>query len=176
MENNTTLNEKVNGIMEEAYKKMSMSETCDVLLEQIKEKYIIFTNDENNATDIRKVLSESQMENIKQIVLACIRDNKKDSDDWLEQFVQFNPEEKKKKFADGQDEEPVENKEEDNKESVKENKKKKEIELDKKKVQELLDKGMIQKEIAKELGVSQGTVQRFIAKNGLKKRKASTPS
>lgn len=176
MESNTTLNEKVNGIMEEAYKKMSMSETCDVLLEQIKEKYIIFTNDENNATDIRKVLTESQMENIKHVVFECIRNNKKESDEWLEQFAQFNPEEKKKEVADGQDEKQVENKEENNKESEKETKKKKEIELDKKKVQELLDKGMIQKEIAKELGVSQGTIQRFITKNGLKKRKTITPS
>ena len=44
MQNNETmtLNEKINGIMEEVYKKMSISETCDALVEKIANKFFIF--------------------------------------------------------------------------------------------------------------------------------------
>ena len=167
-----TLNERINGIMEEVYKKMSISETCDALVEKIENKFFIFAEEQTNekgestfaTTDVRKVLSDAQMENIKQIIIASIRSNKADSDAWLEQFAAFNPQEPKKQFADGSDEEPEEEP------------KKEEIILDKEQVKKMLDKGMIQKDIAEELGVSQGKVQRFIAKNNLKKKKANTPS
>lgn len=178
MQNNETmtLNEKINGIMEEVYKKMSISETCDALVEKIANKFFIFAEEQTNekgesvfsTIDVRKVLSDAQMENIKQIIIASIRSNKADSDAWLEQFAAFNPEEPKKQFADGLDieEEEVEEAPES----------KKEVVLDKDQIKEMVQKGMTQKDIAEEIGVSQGKVQRFIAKNNLKKRKASTPS
>lgn len=178
MQNNETmtLNEKINGIMEEVYKKMSISETCDALVEKIANKFFIFAEEQTNekgesaflTVDVRKVLSDAQMENIKQIIIASIRSNKADSDAWLEQFAAFNPEEPKKQFADGLDieEEEVEEATEP----------KKEVVLDKNQIKEMVQKGMTQKDIAEEIGVSQGKVQRFIAKNNLKKRKASTPS
>ena len=178
MQNNETmaLNEKINGIMEEVYKKMSISETCDALVEKIANKFFIFAEEQTNekgesvfsTIDVRKVLSDAQMENIKQIIIASIRSNKADSDAWLEQFAAFNPEEPKKQFADGLDieEEEVEEAPEP----------KKEVVLDKDQIKEMVQKGMTQKDIAEEIGVSQGKVQRFIAKNDLKKRKASTPS
>ena len=178
MQNNETmtLNEKINGIMEEVYKKMSISETCDALVEKIANKFFIFAEERTNekgesvfsTIDVRKVLSDAQMENIKQIIIASIRSNKADSDAWLEQFAAFNPEEPKKQFADGLDieEEEVEEAPES----------KKEVVLDKDQIKEMVQKGMTQKDIAEEIGVSQGKVQRFIAKNNLKKRKASTPS
>lgn len=178
MQNNETmtLNEKINGIMEEVYKKMSISETCDALVEKIANKFFIFAEEQTNekgesaflTVDVRKVLSDAQMENIKQIIIASIRSNKADSDAWLEQFAAFNPEEPKKQFADGLDieEEEVEEATEP----------KKEVVLDKDQIKEMVQKGMTQKDIAEEIGVSQGKVQRFIAKNNLKKRKASTPS
>lgn len=178
MQNNETmtLNEKINGIMEEVYKKMSISETCDALVEKIANKFFIFAEEQTNekgesvfsTIDVRKVLSDAQMENIKQIIIASIRSNKADSDAWLEQFAAFNPEEPKKQFADGLDieEEEVEEATEP----------KKEVVLDKDQIKEMVQKGMTQKDIAEEIGVSQGKVQRFIAKNNLKKRKASTPS
>lgn len=178
MQNNETmtLNEKINGIMEEVYKKMSISETCDALAEKIANKFFIFAEEQTNekgesaflTVDVRKVLSDAQMENIKQIIIASIRSNKADSDAWLEQFAAFNPEEPKKQFADGLDieEEEVEEATEP----------KKEVVLDKDQIKEMVQKGMTQKDIAEEIGVSQGKVQRFIAKNNLKKRKASTPS
>lgn len=178
MQNNETmtLNEKINGIMEEVYKKMSISETCDALVEKIANKFFIFAEEQTNekgesdflTVDVRKVLSDAQMENIKQIIIASIRSNKADSDAWLEQFAAFNPEEPKKQFADGLDieEEEVEEAPEP----------KKEVVLDKDQIKEMVQKGMTQKDIAEEIGVSQGKVQRFIAKNNLKKRKASTPS
>ena len=178
MQNNETmtLNEKINGIMEEVYKKMSISETCDALVEKIANKFFIFAEEQTNekgesaflTVDVRKVLSDAQMENIKQIIIASIRSNKADSDAWLEQFAAFNPEEPKKQFADGLDieEEEVEEATEP----------KKEVVLDKDQIKEMVQKGMTQKDIAEEIGVSQGKVQRFIAKNNLKKKKASTPS
>ena len=171
-----TLNERINGIMEEVYKKMSISETCDALVEKIENKFFIFAEEQTNekgestfaTTDVRKVLSDAQMENIKNIIIASIRSNKADSDAWLEQFAAFNPEEPKKQFADGLDieEEEVEEAPEP----------KKEVVLDKDQIKEMVQKGMTQKDIAEEIGVSQGKVQRFIAKNDLKKKKASTPS
>ena len=178
MQNNETmtLNEKINGIMEEVYKKMSISETCDALVEKIANKFFIFAEEQTNekgesaflTVDVRKVLSDAQMENIKQIIIASIRSNKADSDAWLEQFAAFNPEEPKKQFADGLDieEEEVEEATEP----------KKEVVLDKDQIKEMVQKGMTQKDIAEEIGVSQGKVQRFIAKNNLKKKKANTPS
>ena len=178
MQNNETmtLNEKINGIMEEVYKKMSISETCDALAEKIANKFFIFAEEQTNekgesaflTVDVRKVLSDAQMENIKQIIIASIRSNKADSDAWLEQFAAFNPEEPKKQFADGLDieEEEVEEATEP----------KKEVVLDKDQIKEMVQKGMTQKDIAEEIGVSQGKVQRFIAKNNLKKKKANTPS
>lgn len=179
MQNNETmtLNEKINGIMEEVYKKMSISETCDALVEKIANKFFIFAEEQTNekgesvfsTIDVRKVLSDAQMENIKQIIIASIRSNKADSDAWLEQFAAFNPEEPKKQFADGTD-----IAEEEEVEEVPEPKK--EVVLDKDQIKEMVQKGMTQKDIAEEIGVSQGKVQRFIAKNDLKKKKASTPS
>ena len=176
MQNNgtMTLNDRVNGIMEEVYKKMSISETCDALVQKIENKFFLFAEEKADekgdyaldTTDVRKVLSDAQMENIKQIIIASIRSNKADSDAWLEQFAAFNPAEPKKQFADGTD--PEEEQEEPKAE-------KKEIALDKKQVKEMVEKGMTQRAIAAELGVSQGVVQRFIAKNELKK-KANTPS
>ena len=173
---NTGLNDRVNAIMEEVYKKMSISETCDALVEEIENKFFVFAAEKINeqgesafsTTDVRKVLSDAQMENIKQIIIASIRSNKADSDAWLEQFAAFNPEEPKKQFADGLDieEEEVEEAPEP----------KKEVVLDKDQIKEMVQKGMTQKDIAEEIGVSQGKVQRFIAKNDLKKKKASTPS
>ena len=178
MQNNETmtLNEKINGIMEEVYKKMSISETCDALIEKIANKFFIFAEEQTNekgesifsTIDVRKVLSDAQMENIKQIIIASIRSNKADSDAWLEQFAAFNPKEPKKQFADGLDIE------EEEVEEVPEPKK--EVVLDKDQIKEMVQKGMTQKDIAEEIGVSQGKVQRFIAKNDLKKKKASTPS
>ena len=171
-----TLNERINGIMKEVYKKMSISETCDALVEKIENKFFIFAEEQTNekgesaflTVDVRKVLSDAQMENIKQIIIASIRSNKADSDAWLEQFAAFNPEEPKKQFADGLDieEEEVEEATEP----------KKEVVLDKDQIKEMVQKGMTQKDIAEEIGVSQGKVQRFIAKNNLQKKKASTPS
>ena len=178
MQNNETmtLNEKINGIMEEVYKKMRISETCDDLVEKIANKFFIFAEEQTNekgesaflTVDVRKVLSDAQMENIKQIIIASIRSNKADSDAWLEQFAAFNPEEPKKQFADGLDIEEEEVEEAPGP--------KKEVVLDKDQIKEMVQKGMTQKDIAEEIGVSQGKVQRFIAKNNLKKRKASTPS
>lgn len=177
MQNNENigLNDRVNAIMEEVYKKMSISETCDTLIGLIEDKFFVFAeekiNEQGEATihtiDVRKVLSDAQMENIKQIIIASIRSNKADSDAWLEQFAAFNPQEPKKQFADGTD---AEEEEEEPKPE------KKEVTLDKKQVKKLLDEGMTQRAIAAELGVSQGTVQRFIVKNDLKKKDTNTPS
>lgn len=105
------------------------------------------------------------MQTIANMAIIAIESNAKDAKNWLEQVISFNPEEPKKKFADGSD---------DEEETEEEETEKKEVVLEKGQVKKMLNKGMTQKKIAEELGVSKSAVQRFIAKNNLKK--AGTPS
>ena len=145
---------------------MAKVERCEVLAEKCREGKIGFLTPDNKGIELDGVLNEGQMQTIANMAIIAIESNAKDAKNWLDQIISFNPEEAKKKFADGTDPD-----EEDEPKTEK-----KEIELDKKQVKKMIDKGMTQKAIAEELGVSQGTIQRFIAKHDLKKKKANTPS
>lgn len=147
---------------------MAKVERCEVLAEKCREGKIGFLTPDNKGIELDGVLNEGQMQTIANMAIIAIESNAKDAKNWLEQIISFNPEEPRKQFADGLDieEEGVEEAPEP----------KKEVALDKDQIKEMVSKGMTQKDIAEELGVSQGKVQRFIAKNNLQKKKASTPS
>lgn len=173
----TELSKKVSEKITDLYKYIHTVESCDAMINKIHDMKIVFQKENEDGgidvVDVSTVLSENQMQNAKGIVIAMLNGNKEDANEVLKQFLAFEAKEKTVKFGDGQDdeeeEEPVEKEE-----PVEE--KKKEVVLDAKKVKKLLDKGMTQKEIANEFGVSQGKVQRFIAQNGLKRKKQNTPS
>lgn len=144
---------------------MAKVERCEVLAEKCREGKIGFLTSDNKGIELDGVLNEGQMQTIANMAIIAIESNAKDAKNWLEQVISFNPEEPKKKFADGSD---------DEEETEEEETEKKEVVLEKGQVKKMLNKGMTQKEIAEELGVSKSAVQRFIAKNNLKK--AGTPS
>lgn len=139
---------------------MAKVERCEVLAEKCREGKIGFLTPDNKGIELDGVLNEGQMQTIANMAIIAIESNAKDAKNWLEQIISFNPEEPRKQFADGSEGE-----------EQTERKNKKEIVLDKEKVKEMLNKGMTQKMIADELEVSQGSVQRFIANNNLKKYK-----
>ena len=147
---------------------MAKVERCEVLAEKCREGKIGFLTPDNKGIELDGVLNEGQMQTIANMAIIAIESNAKDAKNWLERIISFNPEEPRKQFADGLDieEEEVEEAPEP----------KKEVVLDKDQIKEMVQKGMTQKDIAEELGASQGKVQRFIAKNNLQKKKASTPS
>ena len=167
----TELSKKVSEKITDLYKYIHTVESCDAMIQKIHDMKIVFQKENEDGgidvVDVSTVLSENQMQNAKGIVIAMLNGNKEDANEVLKQFLAFEAKEKTVKFGDGQDDEEEE-------ELVEEEKK--EVVLDAKKVKKLLDKGMTQKEIANEFGVSQGKVQRFIAQNGLKRKKQNTPS
>ena len=167
----TELSKKVSEKITDLYKYIHTVESCDAMINKIHDMKIVFQKENEDGgidvVDVSTVLSENQMQNAKGIVIAMLNGNKEDANEVLKQFLAFEAKEKTVKFGDGQDDEEEE-------ELVEEEKK--EVVLDAKKVKKLLDKGMTQKEIANEFGVSQGKVQRFIAQNGLKRKKQNTPS
>lgn len=139
---------------------MAKVERCEVLAEKCREGKIGFLTSDNKGIELDGVLNEGQMQTIANMAIIAIESNAKDAKNWLEQVISFNPEEPKKKFADGSD---------DEEETEEEETEKKEVVLEKGQVKKMLNEGMTQKEIAEELGVSKSAVQRFIAKNNLKK-------
>lgn len=168
----TELSKKVSEKITDLYKYIHTVESCDAMINKIHDMKIVFQKENEDGgidvVDVSTVLSENQMQNAKGIVIAMLNGNKEDANEVLKQFLAFEAKEKTVKFGDGQDDD------EEEEELVEEEKK--EVVLDAKKVKKLLDKGMTQKEIANEFGVSQGKVQRFIAQNGLKRKKQNTPS
>lgn len=168
----TELSKKVSEKITDLYKYIHTVESCDAMINKIHDMKIVFQKENEDGgidvVDVSTVLSENQMQNAKGIVIAMLNGNKEDANEVLKQFLAFEAKEKTVKFGDGQDDD------EEEEELVEEEKK--EVVLDAKKVKKLLDKGMTQKEIANEFGVSQGKVQRFIAQNGLKRKKQNTPN
>ena len=168
----TELSKKVSEKITDLYKYIHTVESCDAMINKIHDMKIVFQKENEDGgidvVDVSTVLSENQMQNAKGIVIAMLNGNKEDANEVLKQFLAFEAKEKTVKSGDGQDDD------EEEEELVEEEKK--EVVLDAKKVKKLLDKGMTQKEIANEFGVSQGKVQRFIAQNGLKRKKQNTPS
>lgn len=161
----TDLSKKVNEKITDLFQQIKIVESCDALIEKVQDMNIVFQkeNEEGNidVVDVSNMLSEGQMQNAKGIVIAMLNGNKEDANEVLKQFLEFEPQEKVKKFGDGQDE--------DEEVKEEENKPKKETQASKVdigKMQSLLRAGWKQKDIAEEFGVTPNVIASLVRKHG----------
>lgn len=157
----TDLSKKVNEKITDLFKQIKIVESCDALIEKVQYMNIVFRkeNEEGNidVVDVSNMLSEGQMQNAKGIIIAMLNGNKEDANEVLKQFLEFEPQEKVKKFGDGQDEEEEENKPKKETQSSK---------VDIGKMQSLLRAGWKQKDIAEEFGVTPNVIASLVRKHG----------
>ena len=101
----TDLSKKVNEKITDLFKQIKIVESCDALIEKVQDMNIVFQkeNEEGNidVVDVSNMLSEGQMKNAKGIIIAMLNGNKEDANEVLKQFLEFEPQEKVKKFGDG---------------------------------------------------------------------------
>ena len=158
----TDLSKKVNEKITDLFKQIKIVESCDALIEKVQDMNIVFQkeNEDGNidVVDVSNMLSEGQMQNAKGIIIAMLNGNKEDANEVLKQFLEFEPQEKVKKFGDGQDEE-----DEVEKEPKKETQSSK---VDIGKMQSLLRAGWKQKDIAEEFGVTPNVIASLVRKHG----------
>lgn len=161
----TELSKKVNEKITDLFKQIKVVESCDALIEKVLDMNIVFQkeNEDGNidVVDVSNMLSEGQMQNAKGIIIAMLNGNKEDANEVLKQFLEFEPQEKVKKFGDGQDEE--EEVEEEEKKPKKETQASK---VDIGKMQSLLRAGWKQKDIAEEFGVTPNVIASLVRKHG----------
>lgn len=157
----TDLSKKVNEKITDLFKQIKIVESCDALIEKVQDMNIVFQkeNEEGNidVVDVSNMLSEGQMQNAKGIIIAMLNGNKEDANEVLKQFLEFEPQEKVKKFGDGQDEEEEENKPKKETQASK---------VDIGKMQSLLRAGWKQKDIAEEFGVTPNVIASLVRKHG----------
>lgn len=157
----TDLSKKVNEKITDLFKQIKIVESCDALIEKVQDMNIVFQkeNEEGNidVVDVSNMLSEGQMQNAKCIIIAMLNGNKEDANEVLKQFLEFEPQEKVKKFGDGQDEEEEENKPKKETQASK---------VDIGKMQSLLRAGWKQKDIAEEFGVTPNVIASLVRKHG----------
>ena len=143
------------------FKQIKIVESCDALIEKVQDMNIVFQkeNEDGNidVVDVSNMLSEGQMQNAKGIIIAMLNGNKEDANEVLKQFLKFEPQEKVKKFGDGQDEEEEENKPKKETQASK---------VDIGKMQSLLRAGWKQKDIAEEFGVTPNVIASLVRKHG----------
>lgn len=157
----TDLSKKVNEKITDLFKQIKIVESCDALIEKVQDMNIVFQkeNEDGNidVVDVSNMLSEGQMRNAKGIIIAMLNGNKEDANEVLKQFLEFEPQEKVKKFGDGQDEEEEENKPKKETQASK---------VDIGKMQSLLRAGWKQKDIAEEFGVTPNVIASLVRKHG----------
>ena len=157
----TDLSKKVNEKITDLFKQIKIVESCDALIEKVQDMNIVFQkeNEDGNidVVDVSNMLSEGQMRNAKGIIIAMLNGNKEDANEVLKQFLKFEPQEKVKKFGDGQDEEEEENKPKKETQASK---------VDIGKMQSLLRAGWKQKDIAEEFGVTPNVIASLVRKHG----------
>ena len=167
--NKELLLENARKVTDKIYEKMRVVEECHTIAENIADKKVAFIADDNQTiVDVTRVLTEDQMQIIKNMAVIAIKGNAEDAENWLEQIANFKPEESSKKIEDVDDDE---HKQEDDDETGI-------IALTVNNVKKLLDDGLTQKQIAEKAGVSLSTIRRFLNNNGLvnHREKANTPS
>lgn len=169
MSNKELLLENARKVTDKIYDKMRVVEECHTIAENVVDKKVAFIADDNQTiVDVTRVLTEDQMQIIKNMAVIAIKGNAEDAENWLEQIANFKPEESLKKNADETDDEPKQ--EDDDETGI--------IALTVNNVKKLLDDGLTQKQIAVKAGVSLSTIRRFLNNNGLvnHREKANTPS
>lgn len=151
---------KVVELQDKINRMMSQYERSETLIElvDVPDMQICFSDGTQNV-DVSGILNTAQMQNIKSIIIASIKSNQSDAEDWLKKLCDFNPNETVKKFADGSDDN------DDNKIMP--------DEMVKKEVRYMLQNGYTQKKISETIGMAPSTLSDFIKRHNLKQ---STPS
>ena len=168
MNNKEMLLENARKVTDKIYDKMRVVEECHTIAENVANKKVAFIADDNQTiVDVTRVLTEDQMQIIKNMAVIAIKGNAEDAENWLEQIADFEPESKK------EDDEEM-----DSEEKQEPEKNKKVVALTVKNVKKMIVDGLTQKQIAEKSGVSLSTIKRFLNDNGLIKHreKANTPS
>lgn len=168
MNNKEMLLENARKVTDKIYDKMRVVEECHTIAENVADKKVAFIADDNQTiVDVTRVLTEDQMQIIKNMAVIAIKGNAEDAENWLEQIARFEPESKK-----------VEDNEMDPEEKQEPEKNKKVVALTVKNVSKMINDGLTHVEIAEKTGVSKSTIGRFLKENGLTKtrEKAKSPS
>lgn len=166
--NKELLLENARKVTDKIYDKMRVVEECHTIAENVADKKVAFIADDNQSIiDVTRVLTDDQMQIIKNMAVIAIKGNAEDAENWLEQIAGFEPEKKK-----------TDDEEMDSEEKQEPEKNKKVVALTVKNVKKMIDDGLTQKQIAEKSGVSLSTIKRFLNDNGLIKHreKAKTPS
>lgn len=166
--NKELLLENARKVTDKIYEKMRVVEECHTIAENIADKKVAFIADDNQTiVDVTRVLTEDQMQIIKNMAVIAIKGNAEDAENWLEQIAGFEPKSKK-----------AEDNEVDSEEKQEPEQKKNVVALTVNNVKKMINDGLTQKQIAEKSGVSLSTVKRFLNDNGLIKHreKANTPS
>ena len=155
----TELSKKVSEKITDLYKYIHTVESCDALIDKIKDMKIVFQSESEDGkidvVDVSNVLSANQMENAKGIMIAMLNGNKEDANKVLKQFLEFAPVESKKKFADGTDEKTTQT-----------------SKVDVDELQKMLKEGITQKEIAEKFGVTKNVIASLVRR--LRKKEGET--
>lgn len=169
MNNKEMLLENARKVTDKIYDKMRVVEECHTIAENVADKKVAFiTNDNQTIVDVTRVLTEDQMQIIKNMAVIAIKGNAEDAENWLEQIANFKPEDSLKKNADETDDEPEQ--EENDKTGI--------IALTVDNVKKMLGDGLTREQIAEKTNVSKSTIGRFLKDNNLVRcrGKANTPS
>ena len=106
MNNKELLLENARKVTDKIYDKMRVVEECHTIAENVADKKVAFIADDNQTiVDVTRVLTEDQMQIIKNMAVIAIKGNAEDAENWLEQIANFKPEESLKN-ADKTDDEP----------------------------------------------------------------------
>lgn len=166
--NKEMLLENARKVTDKIYEKMRIVEECHTIAENVADKKVAFVADDNQTLiDVTRVLTDDQMQIIKNMAVIAIKGNAEDAENWLEQIAGFEPESKK---AVDDEEDPEEKQEPE--------KNKKVVALTVKNVSKMMNDGLTHVEMAEKTGVSKSTIGRFLKENGLTKtrEKAKSPS
>ena len=88
--------EKGKSITKEIYEKMTAVETCDNMIEAIKDLPITFIDENGSLIGLEKVLSEEQLSKIKNEIIETINENSAAAEKWLEKMSSLLDEESEK--------------------------------------------------------------------------------
>lgn len=166
--NKELLLENARKVTDKIYDKMRVVEECHTIAENVADKKVAFIADDNQTiVDVTRVLTEDQMQIIKNMAVIAIKGNAEDAENWLEQIANFKPEESLKN-ADKTDDEPEQ--EENDETGI--------IALTVDNVKKMLGDGLTREQIAEKTNVSKSTIGRFLKDNNLVRcrEKANTPS
>ena len=89
-----TILEQSKELVDKIYANMTTIESCDVIAEKIKDLPVCFNDDDMHIISLDGVMTDSQMSNIRSLILGQINDNKEKAVEFLESLQNPNKPEK----------------------------------------------------------------------------------